>query len=242
MGKQAETKVLAGAEGTGATREVKVLPHAPTLRLVISEKRQRILNGMLEAVGANGYDDASVRTVLDRTGLYRQAFYDNFPDKDACYLEAFGAGIERIEALIGAAAASEESWRGRLRAGLGALLDFLESEPEIGRALIVEVHAAGPEALAKRAEAMKRAANFIDLARAESSGAETPPPIAAEGIVAGIHAVVHARLSSEAEGGLSRLLPEFMYFAVLPYFGADVASAEMEAAREVIGGLGRGFT
>jgi AcrR family transcriptional regulator len=230
MGKQAATEVLAGAEGAGATREAKVVPHAPTLKLVISQKRQRILEGMLEAVGADGYDGASVRTVLDRTGLYRQAFYDNFSDKDACYLEAFDAGLERVEALMAAAAASEESWQGKLRAGLGALLDFLEAEPDVGRALVVEVHAAGPQALAKRAEAMKKAADFIDLARAEAPGPESPPPIAAEGIVSGIHAVVHSRLSSGAEG-FRRLLPEFMYFAVLPYFGAEVAGAEMQAAR-----------
>jgi AcrR family transcriptional regulator len=230
MGKQAATEVLAGAEGAGATREAKVVPHAPTLKLVISQKRQRILEGMLEAVGADGYDGASVRTVLDRTGLYRQAFYDNFSDKDACYLEAFDAGLERVEALMAAAAASEESWQGKLRAGLGALLDFLEAEPDIGRALVVEVHAAGPQALAKRAEAMKKAADFIDLARAEAPGPESPPPIAAEGIVSGIHAVVHSRLSGGAEG-FRRLLPEFMYFAVLPYFGAEVAGAEMQAAR-----------
>lgn len=230
MGKQATTEVRAGAEGAGAIREVEVVPHAPTLRLVISQKRQRILNGMLEAVGAGGYDAASVRTVLDRTGLYRQAFYDNFTDKDACYLAAFDAGVERIEALAIAAAASEETWQGKLRAGLGALLDFLESEPEIGRALVVEVHAAGPEALAKRAEAMKRAADLVDLARAEAPGPEAPPPIAAEGVVSGIHAVVHSRLSS-GEEGFRALLPEFMYFAVLPFFGAEVAGAEMEAAR-----------
>jgi AcrR family transcriptional regulator len=230
MGKQAATNVQAGAEGTGASREARSAPHAPTLRLVISQKRQRILEGMLEAVGAEGYDAASVRTVLDRTGLYRQAFYDNFKDKDACYLAAFEAGVERLEALLVAAAASEESWRGKLRAGLGALLDFLEAEPDVGRALVVEVHTAGPEALARRAEAMKRAADFIDLARGEAPGPETPPPIAAEGVVSGIHAVIHSRLSSEAEG-FRALLPEFMYFAVLPYFGAEAASAEIQAAR-----------
>ena len=31
--------------------------------------------------------------------------------------------------------------------------------------------------------------------------------------------------------GFRALLPDFMYFAVLPYFGADVAGAEMKAAR-----------
>jgi AcrR family transcriptional regulator len=228
MGRQAATKVRAGAEGAGTGGQTGT--PAPTLRLVTSSKRQRILEGMLEAVGEVGYDAASVRTVLGKTGLYRQAFYDNFADKDACYLEAFDFGVERLETVVLTAAASEESWQGRLRAGLGALLDALDEEPDIGRALIVEVHAAGPEALAKRTEAMARVTAFIDLARAEAED-ESPPPIAPEGIVAGIHAVIHSRLSTAADDGFRQLLPEFMYFAVLPYFGAEVASAEMQAAR-----------
>lgn len=231
MGKQAATNVQAGAEGTGRIREVAALPHAPKLELVNSSKREKILEGMLEATGAEGYDATSVRTVLSRTGLYRQAFYDNFADKDACYLGALEMGIARLEALVIRAAASEENWRGRLRAGLGALLDYLDAEPDFGRGIFVEVHAAGPEALARRAEAMKRVADFIDLARLEADEAESPPQIAPEGIVAGIHAVVHSRLSTGATDGFRGLLPEFMYFAVLPYFGAEAASAEMQAAR-----------
>jgi AcrR family transcriptional regulator len=230
MGKQAATKVRAGAEGTGAAG--KVFPQAPALRLVSSPKRQMILEGMLEVVGRNGYEAASVRMVLDRTGLYRQAFYDNFADVDACYLEAFDFGVARLEAIAQAAAADRESWQGRLRAGLCAVLEALDSDPDMGRALFVEVHAAGPEGLQRRSQAMKRVTDFIDSARhASEGGSESPPPIAAEGIVAGMHAVIHARLAANEEGGFRELLPEFMYFAVLPYFGSDVADAEMQAAR-----------
>ena len=231
MGRQAATNVRAGAEGTGSIRAVESLPHSPKLELVNSPKREKILEGMLEAVGAEGYDATSVRTVLGRTGLYRQAFYDHFPDKDACYLAALEMGIARLEAEVARGAASEDSWRGRLRGGLGALLDRLDAEPDFGRGVIVEVHGAGPEALARRAEAMKKAADFIDLARGEAGEAESPPQIAPEGIVAGIHAIVHSRLSTGATSGFRELLPEFMYFAVLPYFGAEAASAEMQAAR-----------
>jgi AcrR family transcriptional regulator len=231
VGKQAATNVQAGAAGTGTIREVDAIPHAPKLQLVDSPRRDKILTGMLEVVGSEGYDATSVRMVLARTGLYRQAFYDTFPDKESCYLAAFDAGVSRLETLAAAAAASEDSWRGRLRAGLGALLDFLDAEPDIGRALVVEVHAAGAEALARRADAMKRIGDFIDLARLEAEGQESPPQIAPEGIVAGIHAVVHGRLSTGATEGFRQLLPEFMYFAVLPYFGAAAASAEMQAAR-----------
>lgn len=228
MGKQAATKVLAGAKGTGATG--RFFPEAPTLRLVSSPKRQRILEGMLEAVGTSGYDAASVRMVLANTDLYRQAFYDNFADKDVCYLEAFGLGVAGLEEVAIAAAEGEESWRSKLRAGLAALLEALDADPVLGRALIVEVHAAGPTALKSRSEAMKRAADFIDSARQATNGSEAPPPIASEGIIAGMHAVVHAKLAAGEESGFRELLPDFMYFAVLPYFGSDVAGAEMKRA------------
>ena len=185
---------------------------------------------MLEAVGAEGYERTSVRTVLARTGVYRQAFYDNFADKDDCYLQAYDIGIERVEALMLAAASGRETWSDQLRAGLGALLEFLDSEPDVGRALIVEVHAAGPAALAKRGAVLRRITSFLDRARGERDGTEPPPPIASEGIVAGVHAVIHSRLATRGDG-FRPLLPELMYFAVLPYFGSTVASEEMAGAR-----------
>jgi AcrR family transcriptional regulator len=196
---------------------------------VTSLKRQAILDGMLEAVGAEGYERTSVRTVLNRTGVYRQAFYDNFADKDDCYLQAYDVGLQRVESLLVTAAAGEPTWTGKLRAGLGTLLDFLDAEPDVGRALIVEVHAAGPEALAKRNAAMDRIGSFLEQARGEEGGDSEPPPIAGEGVAAGVHAIVHSRLASGSDG-FHELLPEFMYFAVLPYFGAEIAGAEMQAA------------
>jgi len=231
MGKRADIRALAGAEragvpGTSGSR----IDNSPELELVTSPKRQAILDGMLEAVGAEGYEQTSVRTVLGRTGVYRQAFYDNFTDKDDCYLQAYDAGVERVEALLVAAAAGEDSWTGQLRAGLGALLDFLDAEPDVGRALVVEVHAAGPQALAKRTAAMDRINAFLDQAREVAGESESPPPIAGEGVAAGIHAVIHSRLATGSKDGFRQLLPEFMYFAVLPYFGADLAGAEMRAA------------
>jgi AcrR family transcriptional regulator len=186
---------------------------------------------MLEVVGDYGYEAASVQKVLDSTDLYRQAFYDSFKDVEACYLAALELGIARMEGVVRSAAGPEESWRGKLRAGLTALLEALEADPGLGRALIVEVHAAGPEALKRRSDAMKRVTEFIDSARADVGEGEAPPPIAAEGIVAGMHSVVHARLAAGEVDGFCALLPDFMYFAVLPYFGPEAAEWEMQAAK-----------
>lgn len=229
MGKQAAPKVQAGAEGTGAMG--KSFPEAPKLRLVSSPKRQRILEATLEVVGNSGYDAASVRMVLARADLYRQAFYDEFADKDDCYLQALAFGVARMERIAAAGAGSAEDWRDQLRGGLSAILESLDLAPALGRAVIVEVHAAGPEALKIRAEALKKTTDFIDSARHASAAVEAPPPIAAEGIVASMHAVVHAKLAAGDGSGFAELLPDFMYFATLPYFGPEIAGAEMRAAR-----------
>jgi len=191
----------------------------------LTGKRQRILQGMLESVGRQGYEHTTVQDALDAAGLYRQAFYDSFEDKEDCYLQALDAGSAWIELAMREAAAGKENWRGRLRGALAGLLNFLDEKPEIGRALLVEVHAAGPRAVQKRTEAMERAAYLMDLAREESD--DSAPAISAEAVVAGILSVLHARLSSAKKTGFNRLLPELMYLAVLPYFGVEAAAAEL---------------
>lgn len=190
--------------------------------------RERILEGMLEAVGRQGYERATVQDAIEAAGLYRQAFYDTFDDKEDCYLQAIEAGFAWIELSMreAAAATGQLSWRDQLRGALSGLLDFLDEKPTVGRALLVEVHAAGPRAVERRTEALERAAAMMNLAREESEG--SAPEISAEAVVAGMLAVLHTRLSNERPPNFSRLLPELMYLAVLPFFGPDAAAAEMQ--------------
>jgi AcrR family transcriptional regulator len=182
---------------------------------------------MLESVGTKGYERTTVQDALENAGLYRQAFYDHFEDKEDCYLQALEAGSAWIELAMREAAALEKTWRGQLRAALTELLGFLDQQPEVGRALLVEVHAAGSSAVGRRTEAMERAVAMMDLAREESD--QGAPEISAEAVVAGILAVLHTRLAAHQTNGYARLLPELMYLAVLPYFGPDAAAAEMRA-------------
>jgi AcrR family transcriptional regulator len=193
----------------------------------LTGKRERILKGMLQAVGKKGYERATVQDAISEASLYRQAFYDSFDDKEDCYLQALDAGSAWIELAMREATVGQATWRDQLRGALTGLLRFLDSEPEVGRALLVEVHAAGPLAVGKRSEAMERAATMMDNAREESEA--LAPAISAEAVVAGILAVLHSRLAAEQTDGFARLLPELMYLAVLPYFGPEAAATEMRA-------------
>lgn len=180
---------------------------------------------MLQAVGAKGYEEAGVDDVISRAGLDEQTFYEFFGGKEDCYLHAIDAGSAWAELAMREEATGKAGWRGQLRGALTGLLRFLDEQPDVGRALLVEVHTAGPRAVGKRSEAMERAVAMMDLARTESDGAA--PAIAAEAVVAGILAVLHRRLAASTTESFMRLLPELMYLAVLPYFGGEAAADEM---------------
>lgn len=186
---------------------------------------------MIEIVGTTGYESVSVQAVLDRAEVYRQAFYDNFADKDDCYAAAWRERAERLERRIVAAAGAERTWAAQLRTGLRSLLSSLDSDPVAARALLVEVHTAGGRALEERAAALGRFRTFLDSAREGSD--EMPASIAGEAVVSGVMAVIHSRLTS-GEGQFRQLLPEFVYFAVLPYFGAEAAAREMGLAARAL--------
>jgi AcrR family transcriptional regulator len=181
---------------------------------------------MLAVVGEQGYERTAVRAVIDRAGLYRQAFYDEFASKEDCFGCAYEAAAAALEAEVRAAALAARGWEGQLRAGLGRLLERLDDDPPLGRALFVEVHPAGGRALLRREEALERATGF--LARGRDSAVVRSPALAPEATAAGIHSVLHARLAT-GRGGLRELRGELMYVAVLPYRGAAAAAAAMAA-------------
>lgn len=193
-------------------------------RSLYTAKRQKILAAMLAVVGEQGYERASVRAVLEHGVIYRQAFYDEFGSKEECFAVAYDEAAAALEAEVRTAADGEPDWEAQLRAGLGRLLELLDDDPALGRALLVEVHPAGGLALARRQLAMRRAAAF--LARGGEAAGGATPALTPEATAAGIQSILHVRLAN-GRGGLRELLGELMYVAVLPYRGADAAAAAM---------------
>jgi AcrR family transcriptional regulator len=198
--------------------------------LVRAIQRERLLAAMIEAVNELGYRALTVQDVLSRAGVSRPTFYEQFEDKEDCFLAAFDKSAsslrERVEAAVEEA---DDGWRPRLRRGLEALVRFIDEEPGPARIVIVEGRASSPAGLRRRDELLDRFATCIDR-EARKELADPPSGIAAAGIVGGIESVLYTRLQREEAADLEALLPSLMYFAVLPYEGHEVATAELSGA------------
>jgi hypothetical protein len=153
--------------------------------------------------------------------------------------------VARARVLACEAAVGEREWRGRVRAGLGALLAFFESEPLTGRVIVVDALKAGPAVLEGRTRLVEELIGVVEGGSAQVRGGREVAPLTAEGVVGAVLAVVHARLSGRGEGSLkgrgegsqrgpgggslSELTNPLMAMIVLPYLG--VAAAERELVR-----------
>jgi AcrR family transcriptional regulator len=208
----------------------------PASGAVAEIQRQRILAATAEVVAEHGAAAVTVAHIVARAGVSRRTFYEQFPDREVCFLAAFDEAVERASAAVLPAYAAPRGWRERVRAALAALLGFLDANPGARALLVVEVLGAGPAALERRARIMDALIAAVDEGRAEVRGPQ-PPPLTAEGVVGAVFAVLHARATAgigpperrREIAPLSGLLGELMGMIVLPYQGA--AAARRESAR-----------
>jgi hypothetical protein len=115
-----------------------------------------------------------------------------------------------------------------VRAGLWAILSFLDREPELGRVCVVQALRGGPRVLERREGIMAQLAGVVDEGRLESPRASRCTPLTAEGLVGAAFAIVYARLLKGERRPLRSLLGELMGMIVLPYLGPGVARREQE--------------
>ena len=84
---------------------------------------------MFDVASEHGAANVSVAEVVERSGVSRRTFYETFSDREDCFLAAFDDALAFASQRVLPAYNAERKWRERIRAGLVALLEFLDQEP-----------------------------------------------------------------------------------------------------------------
>lgn len=187
----------------------------------------RILAAMVEVVCDVGFQAASVARVTGRAGVSRRTFYDLYEDRGECFLAVFDEIVAQAGTRVTAAYEGEHKWVDGVRAGLLALLAFLDEEPELARVCVVQAPAVSPALLARRTEILHTLIAVIEGGRGLGRGGLEPSPLTGEGIIGAVLSVIHARLLEPSSAPLRELLGSLMSMIVLPYLGAGAAQREL---------------
>lgn len=192
-------------------------------------QRARIVSAMVDVAAQRGAGSVTVAHVVERSGVSRRTFYENFEDREHCLLASFERALTLTSQRVIPAYESENGWSGRIRAGLITFLAFCDQEPSLARMLVCESQASGPRVAQRRADILERLTRIVDQGRKEGK-AENLSPLAAEGTIGGLLAVIQARLTEAKRKPLISLTNELMSMIVLPYMGAGAARRELKLA------------
>jgi AcrR family transcriptional regulator len=179
-----------------------------------------------QVASTRGYGGMSVQDIVREAGVSRRTFYEQFKNKDHAFLAAYDEASGRLLASVRAAFEGEKTMEGRASAGFNAFLTLLAASPAFAKMCIVEVLAAGPDAIARRARTMEEFTGYFERSAGELLGENAPSPLIAETIVGGVYETVYRRIARGETADLPKLLPDLVESALLPYVGEQAAAAQ----------------
>lgn len=214
-------------------------------------QRARILSAMTELVRERGAGDVTVAHIVGRSGVSRRTFYELFEDREGCLLAAFDHAAAQAAAVVlptyTAARRGGSRWEEQLRAGLGALLGFLDEQPAMGGLLVVDSLGAEHRVLARRADVLEQLVNAVhrgarahalaaacEAAASGGTGAPTRPHSRGRGAAQGRAA---ARNGNRGGGAAPRIVAEGAVGAVLAVIHARLLKRGPQPLRALLNPL-----
>jgi AcrR family transcriptional regulator len=206
--------------------------------------RARILAVARELVRERGFGGLEVSELAARANVGRRIFYELLESRERCFQIVLEDTVARLQAVMrdAFAAAEPAGWWTGLRAALATLLAFLEDEPGLGSALLVDTLDAGPAVLEYRARVLKNLVATVNRAPTHLNEVPTHPapgeplPLTAEWVVAGALGMIQSRLllqqrspqTGAGPGTFTDLVNPLMALTVLPYAGWAAAQDELD--------------
>jgi len=214
----AERARPAKALATGAER----LPagrHGLPREVVTENQRERLLNGVVDAVAEHGYDATTIGAITEAAKISRRTFYEHFKDKEGCFLAAYEMIDTHVRGAMLMAAERRATWPERVRSSLAALLEVLSRDLAVTRFYLLEPLAAGGEIAARYRDAMQMLAETL---RPESDpGADVE--VRDQVLMGGVTTLISRSLKVGEAGRLPELLPDLTELALSPYLSREEA-------------------
>jgi AcrR family transcriptional regulator len=151
--------------------------HKLSEQSVRDSQRERLLYAILEVVAERGFARATLSDIVGRARVSRNVFYEQFADKEDCFVAACDAMAAELLTVVRDAASAPGDWLASLRAGMAAYLGWWAAKAAWAPAYFSELPAAGARAVEQRDRAYAEFEGvFADLAAlARHERPELPP-------------------------------------------------------------------
>jgi AcrR family transcriptional regulator len=140
--------------------------------------RGRLIAAMAQSIEEQGYRATVVSDVVRIARTSRRSYYEQFEDRDACFLALFDATNDALIEHIAASVRPERPWEEQVDDALCAYLDAVAARPALWQSFVRELPALGRAGAARQRAAIERFAEL--LVRLVESGRREQPQLGAQ--------------------------------------------------------------
>jgi AcrR family transcriptional regulator len=149
--------------------------HAPPRERV--GHRERLIEAMAASIKEKGYRETTVADVVRIARTSRRTFYEQFEDREACFLALFDATNTAMMEQIAAAVRPDEPLAEQVDHAVDAYIDAVTSQPALYRSFVRELSGLGRAGADRQLAVIERFAQLlVDLVE---SGRRAQPDIGA---------------------------------------------------------------
>lgn len=171
--------------------------------------RDRLIAGLAASIRERGYRETTITDVVRHARTSRRSFYEQFEDRDACFLALFDALHELLVTHVAATVDPSAPWEEQVDRALGAYLDAIAAEPQLTVSFVRELPALGEVGSARQRAVLESFAalvmRLVDTGEMRRGGVEPVSLETALMLVGGLRELLVYVV--ESGGDEARLLP-----------------------------------
>lgn len=147
--------------------------------------------------------------IVRHAKVSKRTFYEHFADKERCFLDTYAAISAELLGRVAQGAAGGQTGEEKLERAISAYIGALEEHRHLVRAVLSDVHAAGPAALRLRRTILLRFADLlrmmVESVRATRSDVRALSPEMAMTVIGGVHELLLLMMEQDRADELKKV-------------------------------------
>ena len=197
-------------------------------------ERDRIIRATAELSSAVGYGEMTESDIVARARVSQSSFAEHFDSKQAAAQAAIEAILAAVVEIMGRLFSPDRSEVESYLLGISSILELMEEEPPFAYISYIAARQMMTPPLKDRLDSGSNLlAAMLDRLRDQSPQGRQPP-LTARAALGGAEAVVRREVAEGRSKTLTRLVPDFIYAATVPFLGQGEALRFARLAKELL--------
>jgi AcrR family transcriptional regulator len=196
---------------------------------VSENHRLRILFATAEVLRQVGYAQATVASITDAAGVDGRAFYKLFKGKQDAFTAVHEFAFQNAMAVTASAFFAVEEWPQRIWEAALAYMRYLEQNPALAHASLIEGHAGAPQSVQRFEELQASFTIFLQEGyHYQAHRQESAPSRVALEAIAHANFELLYRCARNGEQEMKGLVARLVYLCLAPFVGTSRTSELIE--------------